>query len=383
MARRARRPKGIDLDTVKVRAVRGPHRDDDQKWYWRAERYSGGGSHTVWTGWATRDEARKEASVIVAAGQEDVPQQPPASAGEEPEIRTVRDLLRYYGGWVKEHPQRAEKTKANVRRALGSLTRLSGDVLVERLDTATVEAFQQSRLREKAASGTVKIEVATLVAAWNWGRERGVTSDKALRRPRLKYEKTRDDFTPSPAEFEKVRLAATRPWARLCLEIAAGTGARMGEISRLEWDNVDLDGRVVTIREGEGKKTGRREVVVPDTLVAILSAVSEAQRKGRVLGIMPSSADSMLSVQLREYCDTAGVRRFTVHGIRRMVIDQYYTAGVDVGTVAQQLGQSPEVALRYYRQSTPAQRRRAVALAGLLAPSNVRALDTARKTQDG
>jgi integrase len=91
----------------------------------------------------------------------------------------------------------------------------------------------------------------------------------------------------------------------------------------------------------------------------------------------------MLSVQLREYCDTAGVRRFTVHGIRRMVIDQYYTAGVDVGTVAQQLGQSPEVALRYYRQSTPAQRRRAVALAGLLAPSNVRALDTARKTQDG
>lgn len=61
----------------------------------------------------------------------------------------------------------------------------------------------------------------------------------------------------------------------------------------------------------------------------------------------------------------------------------YYTGGVDVGTVAQQFGQSPEVALRYYRQRTPAQRRRAVALAGLLAPSNVRALDAARKTQDG
>ena len=383
MARRTRRPKGIDLDTVKVRVVRGPHRDDEQKRYWRAERYSGGGSHTVWTGWATRDEARQEVSVIVAAGREDTPQQPPTTSDEEPEIRTVKDLLRYYGGWVKDHPQRAEKTKANVRRALASLTRLSGEVLVERLDTATAEAFQQARLREEAASGTVKIEVATLVAAWNWGRERGVTPDKALRRPRLKYEKTRDDFTPSPAEFEKVRLAATRPWARLCLEIAAATGARMGEISRIEWRDVDLEGRAITIREGEGKKTGRREVVIPDTLAAILDEVPEKQREGRLLGIKPSSADSMLSVLLREYCDTAGVRHFTVHGIRRMVIDQYYTAGVDVGTVAQQLGQSPEVALRYYRQSTPAQRRRAVALAGLLAPSNVRALDTARKTQDG
>lgn len=63
--------------------------------------------------------------------------------------------------------------------------------------------------------------------------------------------------------------------------------------------------------------------------------------------------------------DALGVRRFTSHGIRRMVLDLYYEAGVDVGTVAAQLGQSPQVALKYYRQATQGQRTRAVALAGL------------------
>ena len=57
-----------------------------------------------------------------------------------------------------------------------------------------------------------------------------------------------------------------------------------------------------------------------------------------------------------------------------------YDNGVDVGTVAAQLGQSPKVALKYYRQSTGQTKRRAVALAGIGEPveSNVVDLSAGR-----
>ena len=34
----------------------------------------------------------------------------------------------------------------------------------------------------------------------------------------------------------------------------------------------------------------------------------------------------------------------------RMVIDQLYEKGVDVGTVGKMVGQSPKIALKYYRR---------------------------------
>ena len=76
---------------------------------------------------------------------------------------------------------------------------------------------------------------------------------------------------------------------------------------------------------------------------------------------------------LKTACKEVGVRYFTCHAVRRMVIDQYYENGVDVGTVAQQLGQSPQVALRYYRRATRMRQREAVLLAGIGEPvdSNV------------
>ena len=77
---------------------------------------------------------------------------------------------------------------------------------------------------------------------------------------------------------------------------------------------------------------------------------------------------SRVYVYLREACEAVGIPRIGTHALRRMVVDQYYRGGADIGTVAAQLGQSPETALKYYRKATHADRARAVALAGLEVP---------------
>ena len=70
-----------------------------------------------------------------------------------------------------------------------------------------------------------------------------------------------------------------------------------------------------------------------------------------------------------------------------MVIDQYYEHGVDVGTVAAQLGQSPKIALQYYRQATRSNKERAVLQAGIgqrvEAPTKVADMERARRRKEG
>lgn len=63
-------------------------------------------------------------------------------------------------------------------------------------------------------------------------------------------------------------------------------------------------------------------------------------------------------------CERAGVPVFTPHGLRRLADDMLYEAGVDPGITSKTLGQSPEVALRSYRQVRPTTQHRAMLRAG-------------------
>ena len=81
--------------------------------------------------------------------------------------------------------------------------------------------------------------------------------------------------------------------------------------------------------------------------------------------IAPRAVGSSCRHSLESACKAAQVPYFTPHGLRRMVIDQLYTSGVDVGTVAAMLGQSPQVALRYYRQARRSDKETAARIAGL------------------
>ena len=58
---RYKRPAAIDLGDLHVSIVRGPNAEG--RWYWRARDAD---RATVWTGWATRDEAAREGAVVLA-----------------------------------------------------------------------------------------------------------------------------------------------------------------------------------------------------------------------------------------------------------------------------------------------------------------------------
>jgi hypothetical protein len=68
---------------------------------------------------------------------------------------------------------------------------------------------------------------------------------------------------------------------------------------------------------------------------------------------------------LKRACTAAGVKPFTPHGFRRMVVDRMIRGGIDPATAASLTGHSVEVMLRCYRKVTDDDRRQAVLKAGL------------------
>lgn len=354
-----KKPKNFSMGSIRVRSIRGPKQGN--QWYWRAERYEGGGSQTVWTGWATRDDVEKRIASLVAAGAVDEPRQRQADR-----VETVLDLMEYYVGATEARMDISTNTKSIARVSGGHIIRHLGAVLLSRLDMREMERLRDARLHEGAATQTTQHDIDILRRAWNWGRPLGLCPNRPLPRPLLCVHPTREKYTPSREEFWIV-VDAMEGWPNLLLQILAGTGARVGEAAALRWQDIDFKRNVVRIAEKKMRaKTGSRETCLPVALANALHDWGVGLPSQRILPVSVDTARTSITQRhLKPVCERLGVRYFTPHGVRRMVIDQLYEKGVDVGTVGKMVGQSPKIALKYYRQARHSDMERAARFAGL------------------
>ena len=87
---RYKRPAAIDLGDLHVSIVRGPNAEG--RWYWRARDAD---RATVWTGWATRDEAARG-----GAGPPAPPRPPTAAAAGRPMPRPTASRRAVNSEWA-------------------------------------------------------------------------------------------------------------------------------------------------------------------------------------------------------------------------------------------------------------------------------------------
>jgi integrase len=159
--------------------------------------------------------------------------------------------------------------------------------------------------------------------------------------------------------------------------LALFTGMRIGEVLALRWRNVDLEGKVIQVREAleetkahgirvKPPKTvaGRRDITLPDILVETLRDHRRSQLEMRIklgMGKMPDDAllfsnldggfmrPGNVSSDWSEDAEALGVPGVTYHGLRHSHASQLIAAGVDIVTVSKRLGHSkPSVTLATY-----------------------------------
>jgi integron integrase len=121
----------------------------------------------------------------------------------------------------------------------------------------------------------------------------------------LKYPKGKPRL-PVVLSQEEVRrvLAVNMGTTDLILQLLYGTGMRLMEALRLRVKDLDLDRRVLTIREGKGGKD--RTTMVPESLIAPLRAQLAERRKLHDIDLAAGMADVELPFALARKMPGAG-----------------------------------------------------------------------------
>lgn len=176
-----------------------------------------------------------------------------------------------------------------------------------------------------------------------------------------------------PSLLEKLEGEKLQPLAITALM----TGMRLGELLALKWGRVDLDGKMLSVREAveETKvsgirfktpksKAGTRDITLPDYAVSALRQHWAKQSETRLqLGIgRPGETDLVFSdIEgnplspnniSSEWAHTASrvrIPEVTFHALRHTHASQLIDADVDIVTISKRMGHSkPDITLRIY-----------------------------------
>jgi len=195
----------------------------------------------------------------------------------------------------------------------------------------------------------------------------------------------REQHAPKPDEKEMTIVqdipaleTALRSWRLGTMALVSlYTGMRLSEVLALRWNGVDLDGKVLVVREAleqtkvhgvrfkaPKSKAGRRNITLPDILV---EALREHRKAALELGLqlgtgrLPDDALVFADVEgkpLRpnnvspawaSFAESIGLPEITLHALRHTHASQLIDANVDIVTISKRLGHAkPDITLRIY-----------------------------------
>ncbi len=360
---KALRPKSVEIGPIRASPMnRSRESAAGTQWYWRARRK--GIRDLVWSGWATREQAQVMLADRVVRG---LPA--PESTVARGPVTTLGEL---FDRWYARQAERADlspRTVDHYEKACRHLVAWLREVEVHRMDRDIAERYRDHRLRERASPRVVVQEFRVWSMAWRWGSQGVMVPARPFPRVVVKVEGyVLNHHTPTPVDVARV-LGATNGESHLAIQLLAVTGARVAEIANLRRCDIEVDGNRVQLRLTG--KTGTRRFPLPEVIghEVLARAGSDESPAFPTLGL---PRDQAVRSRLARACRRAGVKAFTPHGLRRMVVDRMLRAGVDPATAASLTGHSVVVMLRFYRQVTEADREAAVAKAALAAFPEIR-----------
>lgn len=349
-----KKPAPFSVGEVRCNAVRPPDASSPL-WYWRAMRSIGGGRRkTVWTGRATRAEAQRAVALAFAQGDAERPPEP-----DEVEIVTLKHLLAYYVGAMAERVEAGDLKPRSLdvyRVQARQVAQRVGHVHLDRFDASHVGQYRDRAMTAGRAPQSVRGDISLIRAAWRWGQERGLVDARALGRVKVASKRrVRTDYTPTRAEFWtaldalEAALGERRPDICGVVRLLGATGMRIGEACGLLVEDVDLERATLTVHTG---KTPRDVPLAPPAVDQLVEVIGE-RTAGKLWGGVAAWGLQTATIKALQHAvpwSELGQRRFSAHGIRRMVVIELLSAGVDPAVEARIMGHSVQVALRYYRQ---------------------------------
>lgn len=330
-------------------------------------------------GHLTLDDAREIARKIIAEYiQTGLPSIAKPAA---PKITFKSFLHDHYLPWARSELKGADKYVRRLKRVFPSAL----DMPIAELNSAWVERWWMDRLQTKArpdgegliTKATAWRDLASFRAVIAKAVKWGMLEQNPIQQLRMKAAKPRNVVRfLSPAEELRLRerltardlehavarrsanewRAARRrpPFPELpegayadhltpVILLAMNTGLRRGELLALEWSDINMQARMLTVRRENAKSGKQRHVPLNAEALNVLTQwLSQTSGSGSVFGIsgVKSSWDTLLTA--------AKIEGFRFHDLRHHFASRLVMAGVDLNTVRELLGHADlTMTLRY------------------------------------
>ena len=122
-----------------------------------------------------------------------------------------------------------------------------------------IQSFLESRMKEDLSPSTIAVEGKALRGAFNQALKQGLLPNNPVDAVELPARAPVKRGTFTPAEITILLNAANEEWSTLIL-ISYYTGARLGDCTKMRWDEVDLTARTLTYKV---QKKGGEEHIIP------------------------------------------------------------------------------------------------------------------------
>ena len=253
--------------------------------------------------------------------------------------------------------QLASASVKDQRETLAQFCEFAGEMALDRITTRTAETFFAKRLR-KVKSATANKNLRTLKSIFNQAIRRGYldtnpfTGIKPVREPR------KDLRVLTEQEITKLLNACPHDRWQTYVFLALTTGMRRGELSALEWSDLDLENGVVTVRNKKAHFTKSRKVrklALPPAAVEMLEAL-----RSRTFGdiVFQTSLGTPMvnhvNDQFKTIVEDAGIPHCTIHDLRRTFCSHLAMSGANQAIVQKLAGHaSITTTLNHYTSIFP------------------------------
>lgn len=322
-----------------------------------------------------RDIARKIIAEYIQTGL------PSIAKPVTPKMTLAVFLSDHYGPWARSELKGADKYINRLERVFQRAL----DMPMSDINSAWVERWWMERLRTKTrpdgegliTKATAWRDLASFRAVIAKAVKWGMLEQNPIQQLRMKTAKPRSVVRfLSPAEEQRLRGALTardidhaaarrsaNEWRAArkrpplpevpegayadhltpAVLLAMNTGLRRGELLALDWSDINLQARMLTVRRENAKSGKQRHVPLNAEALAVLRQwVSQSSGLGSVFGVsgMKSSWNTLLT--------TAKIQNFRFHDLRHHFASRLVMAEVDLNTVRELLGHADlTMTLRY------------------------------------
>lgn len=241
---------------------------------------------------------------------------------------------------AKNAANRRENYVKHLRHCVGAFAKHCGDLPIDAVTVEHVESWLSSL---GSNPWSRKTYVSRLSALFNFARRRRWIAES----PCFYLEKISVDYkcpeVLSVDDSKKlVELCRDHyPKALAWVALALFAGARPEEAGKLEWSDIDFDGRRIIIPPHKSK-VRRQRIVTPHE--ACFRMLELAKERGALLPI----ACSTRRRYQRKIRDAMGWKRWPKDILRHSCASNWLAVLPDPGRVSRQLGNSVQVLLRHY-----------------------------------